>query len=251
MSDTWEVYFANVNDAIASLVVDLGIRDSVPDPERTWLLWCWVYFQQPDENGLSTSEEAPTLGEIEDSLTNSVKLIGAELVGRITTAGHHEFYFYGPRPNRFEKAVATAMRVAPGYEFDSGSQKDHEWSHYLNVLYPSPEDRQRIANRQVIESLESHGDSLEHPRLVSHWIYFGSAEDRSRFVTQAVRRGFKITDEFQANDSETSQPFSVTLERSDHVDWDTINEVTLDLFRLAQSCGGDYDGWETSVEKGG
>jgi Regulator of ribonuclease activity B len=28
-----------------------------------------------------------------------------------------------------------------------------------------------------------------------------------------------------------------------------MNQATLELFRLAQEVSGDYDGWETSVEK--
>jgi Regulator of ribonuclease activity B len=41
----------------------------------------------------------------------------------------------------------------------------------------------------------------------------------------------------------------VTLERIDRVDWDSINQATLELFWLAQETSGNYDGWETSVEK--
>src|SRR5262245_35159471 len=104
MSDSWDFYFANVNDVIASLFVDLGIRDSVPDSDRPWLLWTWVYFRQPRDDGLSSSEEAPVLNEIEDALTKKVQeTTEAELVGRITTAGRREFYFYGPQAGRFEQ----------------------------------------------------------------------------------------------------------------------------------------------------
>jgi len=39
------------------------------------------------------------------------------------------------------------------------------------------------------------------------------------------------------------------LERMDQANWNSIKEVTLDLFRLAQEIGGTCDGWETSVEK--
>ena len=39
-------------------------------------------------------------------------------------------------------------------------------------------------------------------------------------------------------------------ERIDRVGWDSINEVTLDLFDLAQEFGGEYDGWEATIEKG-
>jgi hypothetical protein len=31
MSDHWDFYFANVNEKVASLFVDLGIREAAPD----------------------------------------------------------------------------------------------------------------------------------------------------------------------------------------------------------------------------
>jgi hypothetical protein len=98
MSDKWDFYIAKLNDAIASLFVDLGIRDSVPDPDCPWLLWCWVYFRQAREDGLSSAEEAPILHQIEDALTSDVNgTLKAELVGRITTAGRREFFIHLPR----------------------------------------------------------------------------------------------------------------------------------------------------------
>jgi hypothetical protein len=250
MSDAWDFYFAKVNDVVASLFVDLGIRDSVPDAGRPWLLWNWVYFRQPRDDGLSSSEEAPILHEIEDALTKEVKeTTNAELVGRITTAGRREFYFYGPQPGRFAEAVASALKRFPDYEFETGTAEDPKWSQYLDVLYPSPENCQRIKNLHVIESLEKHGDSLKKPRQVSHWAYFAASPDRDHFIATAVSSGFKVTDQSRSDDPQTAHAYGVTLQRVDRVDWDSINEVTLALFRLAKEVNGVYDGWETSVEK--
>jgi hypothetical protein len=75
--------------------------------------------------------------------------------------------------------------------------------------------------------------SLTARRVVSHWVYFKSPEERAGFVAHAVRLDFKV---------------GVMLERIDHVDFHSINDVTVQLFRLAQEFNGDYDGWETSVE---
>jgi regulator of RNase E activity RraB len=90
---------------------------------------------------------------------------------------------------------------------------------------------------------------LRKPRPVSHWAYFKSPQDRNKFIAKAVSAGFNITDQSESENSEAEHPFGVTLERTDRVDWDSINEATLALFRLAQEVNGDYDGWETAVEK--
>ena len=89
MPNKWDSYFANVNGELASLFVDLGIRDKSPDPGRPHLVWCWVYMNQPREDGLSSADEAQTLWTIEEDITASVRG-KATFVGRITTAGRRE-----------------------------------------------------------------------------------------------------------------------------------------------------------------
>jgi regulator of RNase E activity RraB len=89
---------------------------------------------------------------------------------------------------------------------------------------------------------------LTAPRVVSHWACFKSSVERAEFVANAVRLDFRVADEHKIDDPETPYPFSVMLERIDHVDFNSINDVTIQLFRLAQEFNGDYDGWETSVE---
>jgi|SRR5262245_8106444 len=252
MSDNWDFYFANVNGEVGSLLVNLGIRDSVPDPQRPWLLWTCIYFQQSSDDGYPTSDgdEDSTLGRIEEALRHALKEgTEAELVGRITSDSRREFYFYGRGLDGFEEAVAQSLESFPGYRYKAGAREDPSWSHYIDVLYPTPEERELIENRHVVEKLEGYGDSLQVPRPVSHWIYFKSAGDRSKFVAAALNSGFRVIKQAEDVDVETKYPYGVELERIDHVDWDSINDVTLHLFRLAKYVGGKYDGWETSVVK--
>src|SRR5262249_29302165 len=97
MSESWDFYFARVNGTLASLFVDLGLRPSVPGPDRPCLLWVFVEMRAPRPDGLSTSEEAPVLNQIEDALSAQLAsaLRGAQ-VGRVTTDGRRELYFYAP-----------------------------------------------------------------------------------------------------------------------------------------------------------
>ncbi|MCU0917170.1 MAG: DUF695 domain-containing protein [Planctomycetes bacterium] len=251
MSDAWDFYFTKVNGALASLLVDLGIRAQAPDHQRPWLLWAWVYFRQPRDDGLSSAEEAPRLCEIEDALTEWVReTTAAALVGRITTAGRREFYFYGPRPNGFDEAVASALKHFPEYSFDLGTKEDPAWLQYLDVLYPSPRSHWQIENRHLVEELEKEGDPLTAPRPVNHWAYFSAPEKRAEFVARVKAKGFAVIDESEDEAPKTKYRYGVTLERTDRVDWKSIDEITLELFDLAQELGGEYDGWETTVGKG-
>jgi hypothetical protein len=151
VSDQWDFYFANVNEKLASLFVDLGIRETAPDTDNPWLLWAWVYFNHPREDGLSNSQEADALSQIEDSLMEAVSgVVNGFLTGRITTDGRREFYFYAPAYAGFTEAVARSMERFPEYKWDADTKHDPEWNQYLGLLYPTPRDWQRIRNRHVI-----------------------------------------------------------------------------------------------------
>ena len=248
MSDTWDFYFANVNDNIASLFVDLGLADVAPDSSRPWLLWAWVHMNAPREDGLLDREEAPQLDLIEQALMEAVEdATAGELVGRIMTDGRQEFYFYGPTHIGFEDAVALTMRQFGDYRFDSGVEQDPEWNHYLRVLYPSPHDVQRIKNRHVIQVLTENGDQLEKPRIVAHWAYFPSEAARAAFVAEARQRKYAVISEHKVDEPDHPEPYCAQLERIDPVDWNAINEVTIELYDLAEASGGQYDGWETGL----
>jgi hypothetical protein len=89
--------------------------------------------------------------------------------------------------------------------------------------------------------------SVGSPRMAG--VSFGTASARDQFVAAVKDRRFSVTNVGTVDEPECPHPFSVSFERVDSVDWNSINEVTLELFDLAESLAGDYDGWETSIEK--
>jgi Regulator of ribonuclease activity B len=91
------------------------------------------------------------------------------------------------------------MASFDGYKFDIGEQEDPSWNQYLNVLYPSPENLERIANMDLLDRLVEKGDVLAVPREVHHWIYFGSESSRSLFRNAVLTEGFHVGSEFSEN----------------------------------------------------
>src|SRR5579859_1118094 len=167
MTNNWKPYLCNVNGKLASIFVDLGLRNSVPISSMPWLLWVWVFFKTPRPDGLSDSREAPALYKIEDALTPVVaRDCNGILSGRITTEGRREFYFYGETKGKFRTAVMEVLNGFEGYKYDLGEQEDQSWSQYLNVLYPSLENLNRISNKDLLEKLVEKGDVLTVPREV-------------------------------------------------------------------------------------
>lgn len=246
MAENWKSYFCNVNDKLASIALDLGLRENAPMSDKPWLLWVWVYLQSPRPDGLSDSGEFETISAVEDELNRQLATsCRAIQAGRITTDGHREFYFYGAAETGFAAAVRSAMKQFKKYRFELGSQHEPEWNQYLNVLYPSDESMELIKNRDVLEVLERHGDSLKPVRDVHHWIYFKSAQDREWYSREIRQLGYTIENE--SEDVKEIRPYGLHITRDQSVTPDKIDEAVLELFRLAQKVDGEYDGWETRI----
>lgn len=250
MSDNWDFYFCHVDNNPASIFVDLGIHADAPLPELTEMVWLRLYVRQLRDNGLPRKEEFDRLKEIEDVLTESVSDSATKTtyVGRNTSDGRRDFYFYTTNALQAESCLSAAMVPFPEYEFETGHRPDPKWSTYFAFLYPSPRSYQTMMNSHTLENLKRHDDKHEIEREVCHWIYFPSAEDRSRFLAASLEKGYRSVKEW--DDDKTPRPYGLTIARVTTVDYTTINNVVLELFDLAQECNGDYDGWETQVTTG-
>lgn len=250
MSDEWDFYFARVNEAVSSIFVDLGIRPDVPNEKRPWLLWVWVDMQAPRSDGLSSADEAPRLHEIGAALDAMISPVcGAQLVGRITGSNRREFYFYGEEPGELDDAVARALKQFEGYKHQAGSAFQPDWDQYLEFLYPSDTNLQRMFNRRVLETLAKNGDVHDLPRKIEHWLEFPSEESRAacRSTLQAIE--FGVENEFLSEEPADEMPHALVVSRVDSVDSHTINGITIELARLAGELGGRYDGWECPVTR--
>lgn len=250
MSDDWDFYFCQVENRPASIFLDLGINQDVPVAGLGDMAWLRLQLRKPRPDGLSSQEEFSRLSEIEDALAEA--LLHAEIqiayVGRNTSDGFRDYFCYTSHGELAENCLSMAMAPFSEYDFETGSRSDPEWSVYREFLYPSRRAYQTILNHRVLASLEQHGDRHDIEREVSHWIYFRLADDRHRFLMAVRQRGFGFV--AQNDNAESERPFGLMVSRPHAVDSSTINDIVLSLFDLAEDCDGDYDGWETSVEKG-
>jgi regulator of RNase E activity RraB len=194
---------------------------------------------------MSDSKEAPALYKIEDALAPSLaREYRAILCGRITTEGRREFYFYGETNDGFGNAVRKVMTGFEGYKFDVGEQDDSSWNQYLNVLYPSLEDLERIANVDLLDKLVEQGDVLTVPREVQHWVSFRSEQSRALFREAAAGAGYGIVGDHES-DGEFS--FGISITRTQSIEQKLIDQTVVELLRLCGTFNGDYEGWETQV----
>ena len=104
-----------------------------------------------------------------------------------------------------------------------------------------------MMNRRVLEALAEKGDVHETPRKVDHWLKFADEAGRDACRDTLLAIDFSLEGESRSEDGDGALPCWLQVSRVDSVDSHTINGITLELLRLAQEHGGDYDGWECPV----
>jgi|SRR6267143_924190 len=179
-------------------------------------------MKSPRPEGLSSQEEADTLWKLEDNLTTTLeKELNAVFVGRITSQGRREFYFYVPQVPENDGVIDRSLSSFSRYEYETGTQDDPSWHQYLSVLYPSEEEVQKIENRRVLEVLQKKGDRLGEPREVSHWIYFKSEADRLKFSDLMKELGYELLPT-SGMDEQEPRVYGLQIRRRDRVDQESI-----------------------------
>lgn len=249
MAEDWDVYVCQIDDQPAAVFVDLGRAQAAPEPKRPWLLRVQIPLLTPRPDGLSDQEETEALYELEDELFAAVAQgLRACYVGRITSQGRREMFYYGKSAEGFEPAVQKAAARFPQYEITSRAQEDRDWDVYSDLLYPSDLDMQSIQNRRVVDRLAESGDDLSQSREIAHWLYFPSEHARNQLIEQVEGEGF-AAETFQTEKPDDEFAFGLRLVRNDHAALDFLDPLVADLFLRAQNCGGEYDGWESQVVK--
>jgi len=245
---TWNFYLCRLDGHMASIFLDLDARRFREGLPELFIIYVPLLDPNP-QNGMSTNTEFQTLTAIEDELAPHLRATAnARPIGRITTDGHRRFYYCAPRQVAIDLSPITSKFSA--YRMKVFWQPD-QWTYFDKILYPGEDDLQCMKNRDVLIELKKHGDKLIVPREITHWSYFAEATARDAFVDQVRAGGYRI---ISSNATGTKNPddlrrFVAMYAKDVHVDEDSINRITLELFHLTKRYGGDYDGWETQVVK--
>lgn len=143
----WDFYQANINDKIASVYLNLDAESELR-AELTHLYWFFIKLKVEREDGLSHEDEADSLWDFEDRLVSSICSEELEFVGRVTTAGMRQFYFYGTENVNYDELCQNFLKDNDSYLHQYNSQEDVERSHYKNVLYPGEKGLEQINKRR-------------------------------------------------------------------------------------------------------
>lgn len=137
--EDWAIYFTTVHDdQIGSVLVDLGFISIAPIDSFSKLLTFVTYFNEPNEDGLTSESESDKINQIEDDFIN---LLTSESIsiytGRIKFGGKMHSYYYFEELRNLENKIAELKAKYTNYRFEHTLKEDADWTAYFEILYPS------------------------------------------------------------------------------------------------------------------
>jgi len=106
-----------------------------------------------------------------------------------------------------------------------------------------------IQDSKTVEALREAGDVAKIVRRIDHWSFFKAKSDAKKFIAWLEDEKFSLQD--LRRTKPLAGDWMVQFYRPDSPELYTINHITFQLRHKASELNGKYDGWETSVEKGG
>lgn len=243
----WDTYAVQSDKMLASVMVDLDFVQSPEAKEKANVVIVRIGLKQVLTDGMPAKAELDTLNALEEALVNTLyEGLNARYTGRYTQSGKRDFYFYTNDTSEYRRYIGSALQPFAAYQWVVLVKPDPEHSNYRTVLYPTPEEMEHIKNKRMTDALFEKGDELTAPRRVDHFLFFKSDAARRKFLDSIHEDGFQIEsggEELGGKD----YPFSLQISRTDKVDYDSIDKVSIYLWKLAMKHFGRYDGWETFV----
>lgn len=246
MTDEWGFYPCQMDGRPASIYLDMGIAQLAPIPDFDKAVCLRLWMNRPRPDGLSSQEEYETLVAIEDALKAEVEQNSPAIyVGRNTSGGCRDFFFYTSDEHALRAAASATMSHFADYRTEIDVWADEGWGVYFNILYPDDDQKQVMGNHDVILALRRQGDDCRAPRKIDHLIVAADREQAETLARTVVDRGFNLKSGGPAK--RPGGRWSVEFDKIEApLD---LNETTIMLARLAKEYGGDYDGWGCEVVK--
>jgi len=245
MSSNWMPYLSHVGNQPATIVVDLGVEEA--DISRLpYLVRVRVAVRESGDTGFPSHEDSDEVNALDDSL-NAALTSDERYVGRVTTHDAYFLHIYTCRPEQCEAVVREVAGGFKGRSVETRVVNDEGWSVYFKQLYPGRVELQAFQDDAVLRTLQEHGDSLSKLRPVDHWFYLPNTAARAKLAERLCKSGFSVLS--QPDSDSPSTPFGLHVVREESVQPERIKPVTAWLLQLAEEHGGEYDGWETSIEK--
>lgn len=236
MNDVWNTFPAQMGDHLAFISYNDSYKTVAPADSRLFSLKIRLKIKNPTTGGMPTDEEFLALSTIDKTLEGLLEEKGAVYVGRIAVDGHRYFHYYVDFAEEVASETTAIVSKQTLYELQYAYEEDSEKKAYWQV----------IRDMKVLEALRKEGDLETLSREVLHWAYFTELNDASTFTKWLETEGYRV---ISVKKTEDGAQMEVHFSHHGTMMLQDITHHTIMLKRKAKDLNGDYDGWETSVEK--
>ena len=246
MQEYWEKYKKPIDGKPATVAFNADFINECDGYEYMYVGFVKIELKNPKEDGLIADEELDMVSQIEDRLEfEALRFRVGKYVGLIASDGAVNFIYYLKLDFEWSGAVAEAMKHFD-YSYTYGSREDMQYEVYKKLLYPDIYQWQIINNHNACMQLYSQGDLLQEARAIEHTLHVNE-EMKEKLEKSLKEKGFHLLLERENEHA----PYSHTLKvfRKDIPEYYKMDEITLELIKLAEIYDGVYDGWECSVVK--
>lgn len=234
IADDWEFYPCEVNDAPASILINLRFMYEDPRDENDHVYHALLPMQQPGPQGVGTQNEMERLSPIEDAIFDRADQAGAQPVGRVRSQGVWRLSAYGPKGLPWESWI----RELAGTDAEVEIEQDPDFNYVNDLLLPDAERHQWILDRRVCDQLLSNGDEPSLVRPVNHFIDY-EGDPPTALIDAIKALGFDVND--------LSHCLECTKLHDTRID--TVHRVVMALSALADEHDAAYDGWGAAATK--
>lgn len=251
MSDNWGNYFTNMGGHMASIVFDDGISHEINNIDLPMAVRVKIKIKHVSPIGFSESAEWEQHYAFQQSVQDAVWDAGGIYLGTVTVNGVLWVLGLLPEENPGLTDKIKALAVAADNEIEIFVQEDKEKAVYWNDLYPTPDDRRVMKDLDVLDVLAENNDDNAAERPVNHWSYFNTKEAAEKFAKSLNPERFQGIKIEEPVKNEEGQSISWCVRAVHHGTMllEDITGHTIELARLAEEAGGEYDGWETLIVK--
>ncbi len=188
---------------------------------------------QLNSNGMPTGKMTDVYYGLEDNIDRLDELFPIRKIANSTGEGVRNAWYCSPSAEikqRLLEIVETEKLVKISI-YDSSIEM-------VSAFLPTDLDGQIAGNHNIIENITELGDDGSEPREVMHWIFPSDQTNIAEICKALAARGYKI---------EGSDGDRIRFSNLSDVLRETVDRETMEISKLCQQYGFEYDGWETPV----
>lgn len=246
MEETWYSFPAQLGEYQGFISCNYSFSEIADNDKRNQHLVVRMGFKRPDEQGLPTRDEFPALKSVDEKLDRAITSSGGIYAGRITVDRYRYFHYYINFSEDKVMQLVQTVATEADYELQYILEDDNEKNNYWEELYPSLDDWQIIRDLKVLDALSDNDDENEIEREVLHWALFNSEPGAKEFSSWVEEKNYTLKSTDYDDDEEQ---YVVHFTHTGTMVFGDISTHSIHINRKVSELEGEYDGWETSVEK--